>query len=66
MPFITFSAYVGSDAFNVDESIKPFLEHVANKVAKPMLNAYNNVINYGTAEPKKSDRKLNNYNTPER
>lgn len=66
MPFITFSAISNRDSMQIGKEMKPFLEHLENKAGKDLLQTYNNVINYGTANPTKTTKKINNFNTPER
>ena len=66
MPFITFSAYVGKDAFNITKEMKPFLEHVSNKLGRQIIDAYNNMLTYGTTNPQKSTKKVGRFNDAER
>lgn len=66
MPFITFSGYVGRDVFNVNKDMKPFLEHMGNKIGRQIIDSYNNMLTYGTTNPQKSSRKTGHFNHVER
>lgn len=66
MPFITFSGYVGKDVFNVNKEMKPFLEHMGNRLGRQIIDSYNNMLTYGTTNPQKTSRKTGHFDKAER
>ena len=60
MPFLTFSAYAGQDAVDIPKSTKPFLEKLSWHQGDNIRKTYDMLVKYGTINPSKNDRKLNN------
>lgn len=67
MAFMTVSAYASKDTVSIPGSMKSYLEHLDNRSGKNIIDLYNNVVVYGTANPTKQTKAINKgVNTPER
>jgi hypothetical protein len=59
IPFLTFSAYAGQDAVDISKKTIPFLEKLSWHQGNNIRKTYDTLVKYGTTNPSKNDRKLN-------